>query len=225
MHRITAALIAFGIGLTAAALTACSGGPASRAAGSPAAGAVTGSASKGGETGDRAPGKPTSSHAGKASGGPSRASTGGDPRKAMPSVTPPVVAGVGYGPASSADRARFAPAVEASGGVLASASVQTLTVGGQDVGGVVVYGTKPGLAKSPMFQDQYVVQLINAVTHSSSSPRFVRAKGQVMALSTGSAGAVAGWFQGTKVLLVYRHGRTPDLTGLALAVHAAPPGR
>ena len=90
---------------------------------------------------------------------------------------------------------------------------------------MVVYSTKPGLAKSPMFQDQYVVQLINAVTGSSSAPRFVRAGGQVLALSAGPAGAVAGWFQGDKVLLLYRQGRTPDLTGLALAVRAAPPGR
>jgi hypothetical protein len=141
----------------------------------------------------------------------------------MPAVTAPSVGGVAYGPASAEDRARFAPVIKASGGLLASASVQTLSVGGRDVGGVAVYDAKPGLAKSPMFQDQYVVQLVNALTGSSSSPRFVRADGHVLALSTVPAGAVAGWFQGNKVVLLYRQGAAPDVTGLALAVRAAPP--
>jgi len=144
-----------------------------------------------------------------------------DPRKAMPVIKPGSVGEIGYGPASAEDRARFARAVKASGGLLVSKSVSTLTVSGRDVGGVAVYGTEKSLAKSPVFQDQYVVQLINAVTRSKSAPRFVKADGQVMALSTGGA-AVAGWFEGNRVVLVYRQTKSPDLAGLAFGVKATP---
>ena len=140
----------------------------------------------------------------------------------MPAITPAKLGGIAYGPPSAKDRQRFAPAREASGGLLVSSSVKTLTVSGRDVGGVAVYTTKKGVAKSPVFQDQYVVQLINAVTGSKSAPRFVKADGQVMALSTGSK-AVAGWFEGNQVVLVYRQAKTPDLAALAFGVHSTPP--
>ena len=139
----------------------------------------------------------------------------------MPAITPGTVGQIGYGPASAKDRERFAPARKASGGLLVSSSVKTLMVSGRDVGGVAVYSTKKGLAKSPVFQDQYVVQLINAVTGSKSAPRFVKADGQVMALSTSGA-AVAGWFQGDDVVLVYRAAKTPDLADLAFGVKSTP---
>jgi hypothetical protein len=135
----------------------------------------------------------------------------------MPVITPGTVGQIGYGPASATDRARFARALKASGGLVVSKSVSTLTVSGRDVGGVAVYSTRKSLAKSPVFQDQYVVQLINAVTRSKSAPRFVKADGQVMALSTGGA-AVAGWFEGNRVVLVYRQEKTPDLADLAFSV-------
>jgi hypothetical protein len=141
----------------------------------------------------------------------------------MPRINPATVAGVAYGPASATVAARFAPVQKASGGMLVSSSVRTLTVGGKDVGGVAVYGVKPGAAKSPIFQDQYVVQLVNSIAGATSPPRFVRAGGQVLALSTGPT-AVAGWFQGDRVVLVHRQGAAPDLAGLALGVRAAPPG-
>ena len=144
-----------------------------------------------------------------------------DARKAMPVITPGTVGQIGYGPASDMDRARLARALKASGGLLVSKAVNTLTVSGRDVGGVAVYNTKKSVAKSPLFQDQYVVQLINAVTRSKSAPRFVRANGQVMALSTGGA-AVAGWFEGNRVVLVYRQTKTPDLADLAFGVKATP---
>jgi hypothetical protein len=93
------------------------------------------------------------------------------------------------------------------------------------VGGVAVSGIKPGLVGSQTFRAQYVVQLINAVAGRQSSPHFVRAAdGHVMALSTGAPG-VAGWFDGDRVVLVYRQGRSPDLVGLALGVRQTPPGR
>jgi hypothetical protein len=144
-----------------------------------------------------------------------------DPRKAMPVITPGTVGQIGYGPASATDRAHFARALKASGGLAVSKAVSTLTVSGRDVGGVAVYSTKKSLAKSPVFQDQYVVQLINAVTRSKSAPRFVRADGQVMALSTGGT-AVAGWFDGNRVVLVYRQTKTPDLADLAFGVKSTP---
>ena len=140
----------------------------------------------------------------------------------MPVITPAKLGGIGYGPASTKDRERFAPARKASGGLLVSSSVKTLTVSGRDVGGVAVYSTKPGVAKGAVFQDQYVVQLINAVTGSKSAPRFVKADGQVMALSTGGP-AVAGWFEGDRVVLVYRQAKTPDLAALAFGVQSTPP--
>lgn len=139
----------------------------------------------------------------------------------MPRISPSPVAGLAYGAASAADRARFAAALKVSGGLLVSKSVHTLAVGGSDVGGVAVYATKAGATKSTTFQDQYVVQLVNAVTRSSSEPRFVKVGSQVMALSTGQK-AVAGWVSGDRVVLVIRQGGRPDLAALAAAVNATP---
>ena len=145
-----------------------------------------------------------------------------DPRQAMARVSPGQVGAVGYGPASAGDTARLAAVTKASAGLLTSSAVRTLTVDGQDVGGVGVFGVKPGAAKSPTFRDQYVLQLVDAVGGGRSPARFVRAGGQVIALSTGST-PVAGWFQGDRVVLVYRQGSTPDLAALAVGVHARPP--
>jgi hypothetical protein len=140
----------------------------------------------------------------------------------MPRISPPTLTAVGYGPASSADTSVFAPALRHSGGLLASPAVRTLRVGGQDVGGVAVYSTKKGVAATPRFQDQYVEQLVNAVARTSSPPRFVRVGDQVIALSRGHS-AVAGWFEGNRVVLVYRQSGTPDLAALAAGVRTAPP--
>jgi hypothetical protein len=131
------------------------------------------------------------------------------------------VGGIAYGRATAADRARFAPVMKASGGFLTSSAISDLTVSGHDVGAVAVYGTKPGLAKSSQFQNQYVVQLINAVTRSKESPRFVTVRGQVFALANGSV-AVAGWFEGDQVVLVFRQAKGPELAALAVGVRATP---
>jgi hypothetical protein len=139
----------------------------------------------------------------------------------MPQVTPKTVGAIAYGPATSADRARFAPVMKASGGFLTSSAISDLRVSGREAGAVAVYGTKPGLAKSSQFQNQYIVQLINSITKSKESPRFVKVQDQVFALSTGSV-AVAGWFEGDQVVLVYRQTPTPDLTSLAVAVRSTP---
>src|SRR3954447_6233622 len=175
----------------------------------------------------------SSGGSGKASAAASAAGrrpTTGDPRSAMPRISPPTLTAVGYGPASSADTSVFAPALRHSrgplaapaGGLLASPAVRTLRVGGQDVGGVAVYSTKKGVAATPRFQDQYVEQLVNAVARTSSTPRFVRVGDQVIALSRGHS-AVAGWFDGNRVVLVYRQSGTPDLAALAAGVRTAPP--
>jgi hypothetical protein len=142
----------------------------------------------------------------------------------MPVISPASLAGVSYGAASSTDRARFAAVSKASGGLLTSSSVRTLLVSGDDVGGVASFAVKPALAASPTFQDQYVVQLVNAVTGRASSPRFVRADGQVIALSSGGP-AVAGWFEQNHVVLLYRQTPSPDLAALAVSVHKTPSGR
>jgi hypothetical protein len=148
--------------------------------------------------------------------------TTSDPRKAMPVITPAEVGTIGYGTASAKDKQRFRAVKKASANLITSSSVSTLTVAGHDVGAVAVYSTKPGVANSTMFQDQYVVQLLNVVASSKSPPRFVRARGKVMALSTGST-AMAAWFEGDRVILVYRDSKTPDLAALAQGVRATPP--
>ncbi|WP_270886708.1 hypothetical protein [Pedococcus sp. 5OH_020] len=138
-------------------------------------------------------------------------------------MTPTRVVRIGYGPASAQDRSRFAAVAKASAGFLLTSTVTSLTVSGRDAGAVAVYRTKPGLTRSTMFQDQYIVQLVNAVTRAPSTPTFVRADGQVMALSTGRV-AVAGWFQGDEVVLVYRQARTPALAALAAGVRSSRAG-
>jgi hypothetical protein len=155
---------------------------------------------------------------------PGRSSTTGDPRRSLPAVTPSRLGAVTYAPSSGAARAHLAPVLKASGGLISSPTVKTIKVSGHEVGGVGIYRTDPGLAASPRFQDQFVAQLVNAVTGPGPSPRFVRAQGRVMALSTGPS-AVAGWFEGDRVVLLYRVGRTPELAALALAVRNGRQGR
>lgn len=140
----------------------------------------------------------------------------------MPVLNPAPVAGVGYGPASRQGLSRLAPVHMASADLLVTYAVSGLRVGGRDVGVVGVYRTKPGLTATTLFQQQYVVQLINAVTGARTSPRFVQVGGTVMALSTGAV-AVAGWFRNGQVVLVYRNGTSPDLASLATGVQATPP--
>lgn len=140
----------------------------------------------------------------------------------MPILDPTPVAGIGYGAASRLGLARLAPVHMASADLLVTYAVTGLRVGGRDVGAVGVYRTKPGMTTSALFQQQYVVQLINAVTGSRTSPRFVQMGGSVVALSTGAV-AVAGWFMNGQVVLVYRNGASPDLAALANGVQATPP--
>jgi hypothetical protein len=145
-----------------------------------------------------------------------------DPRAALPVITPGRVGTIGYGAPSAKDKQRFAAVTKYSGGVITSSTVHSLTVGGHDVGAVAVYTTRRGLAKSTAFQDQYVVQLLNAVTASTSGARFVRTKDGVMALTSGEP-AVAAWFKDDAVTFVYREGMTPNLAALAQGVRSAPP--
>lgn len=146
----------------------------------------------------------------------------GDPRASMPVVNPTPVGLIGYGTASARDRQRFAAVQVASASLITSSAVRTITVRGTDVGAVAVYGIKRGVAKSTTFQDQYAVQLLGAVTRSTSQPRFVRTRDGVMALSTGSP-AVAAWFKDDQLTLVYRDAGTPELAALAQGVRSAPP--
>jgi hypothetical protein len=87
------------------------------------------------------------------------------PRQAMPVITPGTIGQVGYGPASPKDRAHFAPALKASGGLIVSKAVSTLTVSGRDVGGMAVYGTAKSMAMSRVFQDQ-----VRRAAHQTPSP-------------------------------------------------------
>lgn len=147
-----------------------------------------------------------------------------DPRRGLPIVSPRRVAAISYVPAPSAVKVRFAPVMKASGGLVVGSRVSSVRLGGAVVGAVGVYATKPGLGRSAMFQDQYVVQLMQSVTKSKASPRFVRMNGRVVALSAGSV-PVAGWFEADHVVLVYRQSVTPDLPALALGVLRQSKGR
>lgn len=188
--------------------------------GSPAA--STGGATAGSGTGSPAGTARPSSTAGAP--GPSstatRRPTTALARPSIPSVRATAAGGIGYTAAPADVRTRFTRVSKASGGLLTSGSVRGLRVGGRDVGGVGVYSVEAGPAKSATFQRQYVVQLVDALAGSTAAPRFVQAGGQVLATSTAGA-AVAGWFQGDKVVLVYRRAASPDLSALALGVRQA----
>lgn len=181
---------------------------------------VTGCTDQGGTPGAAASGSGRPGATGTTSAPAPRPVT--DPRQGLPAISSAAVQGLEYRPATARDKARFKAVGKASAGLLTATSVQGLSMGGKDTGAVAVYRTRAGLSTSATFQDQYIVQLLNAVAGPKSLPRFVRAKGQVVALTTGGA-PVAGWFDGDRVVLVYRDGRTPDLARLAAGVHANPP--
>lgn len=167
----------------------------------------------------------TAAPAGSSSSGtsgptPSR-TTVKDTRADVPRVSPAKLADVSYAKASASRMQLFSPVAKASGGLATQRSVTTVRVGGKDAGVVAVYTLKPGSSKSATFQDQYVVQLLNAVSKSSSEPRFVKVGSQVMALSTGTR-SVAGWVSSNQLVLVLRQGNQPDLAALAAAVRATP---
>jgi hypothetical protein len=144
-----------------------------------------------------------------------------DARADVPRVRPAKLADVSYAKASAGRMQLFSPVAKASGGLATQRSVTTVRVGGKDAGVVAVYTLRPGASKSSTFQDQYVVQLLNAVSKSSSEPRFVKIGSQVMALSTGKT-PVAGWVSSNRLVLVLRQGSQPDLAALAAAVQATP---
>ncbi len=205
----------------AGALAGCSGSGSSGSPTSPTSPVATAAAptAPGGASHSATSGR---TRATATAGGEARGSNSKDARKALPVVNPAAITGLRYGTATAADRTRFAKASKATGGLAVSTAVSSLAVSGEPVGAVAVYRTKKGLAKSAAFQDQYVVQLINAVAGAKAAPRFVRADGQVLAISTGTV-AVVGWFKGDLVTLVYRQSKTPDLAALALEVRATPP--
>lgn len=214
--RVLSAALALAL---AGALT---GGCTSSGPGSPAAGG-TGSSTATGSAGSAAPtarGRSTpSSGTPAAPGRPAAAVV--DARKAAPVVKAGKVGKVTYAKASAQRVRLFAPVAKASGGLTVDGSVTTVRVGGRDVGAVAVYRLKPGRGTSPMFQDQYVVQLVNAVSAAKGEPRFVRLGDRYVTFSSGSR-AVAGWFDGDRVVLLYRQAATPDLAALAAAVDATP---
>jgi hypothetical protein len=142
----------------------------------------------------------------------------------LSATAPSQTVDVRYEQASAAVEHWFAPVVPAAGGLLSGQRIKAIRVGGQQVGGVASYAVKPGLAKSTVFQDQYVVQLVHAVTKDATPPQLVRIDDHVVALSKGAV-AVAGWFEGDIAVLVYRAGSSPDLTALAAAVRSHPSGR
>lgn len=166
-------------------------------------------------------------HSGKTAGvksGSAEEDSVTNPRDGLPLVTASPLKGIQYAAAPAEAKAFFAPVTNASGGLVVSSKVSAVKIDGRAVGMVGVYSVKPGLSKSDMFQDQYVVQLIQAVTKSSSSPRFVRMNGRVVALSTGRV-PVVGWFEADRAVLIHRQAAKPDLEDLAFSVIRQPKGR
>jgi hypothetical protein len=153
---------------------------------------------------------------------PSAAARPADPRASLPTVTVAPVAALSYAAVPAKIEAPLAAVATRSAGILVSSSFSSVLSGGRPVGTVGTYVTKPGLARSTVFQDQYLVQLIDAVAGKRPEPRFVRLDGRVVALSSG-APAVAGWFEADRVLLLLRAGTSPELAALAQGVMRTPP--
>lgn len=195
------------LAVAALGMAGCSGSPGTPPPAARVGGITSSTTTSGGSTG--------------ASASPTTKATAKDPRAHLPSAKPVGSVSVSYAAATSNDKGRLAPVQAASADLIDRSTVRTITVGGRSVGVVGVYTVKKSAGRSPIFQDQYVVQLINAVTGRATTPQFVKADGQVLALST-TPTAVAGWFTGDTVTLVYRQGKIPDLAALALAVRSSP---
>ena len=99
--------------------------------------------------------------------------------------------------------------------------MRSVTVGGRPVAAVGVYTVKKSAGTNPIFQDQYLVQLLNAVGGARTKPKFVRVQGTVTALSTGPV-RVVGWFSGDRVTVVVPTAGQTDLVGLAAGMQDSP---
>ena len=147
-----------------------------------------------------------------------------DFRGGLPSTSVKPPAEVSYAAASSVVTKTFAPVKGAEGGLVTRTTLHVVRLAGKPSGGVGVYAVKPGLSKSTVFQDQYVSQLMKSITKETAPPKSQRINGQVVQLSHGKI-AVAGWFEGDDVVLVWREADTPNLPDLAAGVHAQRAGR
>lgn len=147
--------------------------------------------------------------------------TATDPRATMPAAKPATVAAVAYTPASSKDKARLAKVDAASADLIDRSTLRAITVAGKQVGTVGVYTVKTRAGRSPMFQDQYLVQLLNAVGGPKTQLKFVKVEGTVTAISTGAV-HLAGWFSGDQVTVVVPTAAQMDLVGLAAGMQASP---
>lgn len=186
-------------------LTACTGDEASSVGGASAAGSN---------------GATTFVGAGQAAGAEGNSSASSTPRVTVPSSS---ASGFAYSSASSADRRTFERVSKASGGLSTLSEVKVVRKASKAVGVVATYKVGAQVADSAIFREQYLVQLLAALTQSRGSAKYVVIDKTNIALV--DAGGAAGWFQGNEVVLVQRSGKSTALTQLAAGVLRAPKGR
>jgi len=142
----------------------------------------------------------------------------------LPVVAASPLKGIRYLNAPAEAQRFFAPAVASSGSLVVSSTVHAVGVGTQQVAAVADYRMQAGLAHSPVFRDQFAVQLIGELAHDAAAAKLVRLNGRSVAVSTGKV-PLAGWFEGDHVVVVHRVSGSLDLKALALGVIDQPKGR
>jgi len=140
-----------------------------------------------------------------------------DPRATLTSVSADKVGKIEYSRATSKVRSRLAVISDAAKGVAVGTRLSTVSLQGRAVGGVASVAVPSKMAGNAMFQDQFVVQLLNAVSKGSEKPRFVRLSGRPVAVTQGKL-RLAGWFEGSRAVVLAIDSAEPDVTSLAAAV-------
>jgi hypothetical protein len=118
--------------------------------------------------------------------------------------------------ASSQVAAGFAPVTRSVTGVTTSSRVWSVTVEGRPVAGVATYVVSPEAAKSEIFRDQFLVQLLNTLA-KDARVTFVRMNGKPVAISKGKT-SIAGWFRGSHAVVVLREASSPALESLVASL-------
>jgi hypothetical protein len=153
----------------------------------------------------------------KAGEGPSPAADG---RDALPQASAKAVSNVTFGSASSALTKQFAPVTRSVSTVVTGTQLRSVSLGGRPLGGVALYEVPAAVSASTQFQDQFVVQLLSTLA-AGSAPTFVRIEGKPVAVCHG-AKACAGWFDGTRAVIVVRESgsTTPEVFAASILKHA-----
>lgn len=161
--------------------------------------------------------KPNSASSVAQSPAPSRPNI--DARASMPSQAGGAVAGITYGAATPTATRRFAAATDAAEGVATSTSLKILVMDGRGVAGLGLYRVPKTNAASPIFQDQFVVQLMRTMDGVRST-KLVQIAGKPVNIS--NDGRTAGWFLADRAIILVRVSG-PQLSDLVATVIKEPP--